>query len=174
MGAWFILVFALYVVAEWFAASWLAGFIGWLGVVVVVALFIIVGSAVMRRAGRRAARSMTPTYVEGVGLVQGSAPDPQQVARDTGDAGLLFLAGALIALPGLLTSALGLVLLVPPVRRFVGRRVSKSIRARAERAGMRFSGSVTTVQGSVVREDPVRPPRGEILSGEIVRDDDDR
>jgi UPF0716 protein FxsA len=173
MGAWFILVFALYCVAEWVAASWLASYIGWLGVVVVVALFIVVGTAVMRRAGRRAARSMSPAYVDGMGVVQG-APDPKQVARDTGDAGLLFLAGGLIALPGLITSAIGLVLLVPPVRRFVGGRVSKSIRARAERAGMRFSGSVTTVQGSVVREDQVPPPRGEILSGEIVRDDDDR
>jgi len=54
MSPWFLLLGALYVVLEWFVASWLASYIGWLGVVVVVLLLVIVGSAVMRRAGTAA------------------------------------------------------------------------------------------------------------------------
>lgn len=47
------------------------------------------------------------------------------------DHGLLFLAGVLLILPGLTGDVLGLVLLVPPVRRLL----EGMIRARATRAG---------------------------------------
>lgn len=171
MGAWFILGFALYCVAEWFAASWLATIIGWPGVMLVVALGIILGIAVMRRAGFNAARSLRPTTVDGVTVMPGQ-PDAEKVGREVGDAGLVFLAGAMIALPGLITSTLGLLLLVPPVRRLVRRSVSRSVRRRAEAAGGVFTVTSTTVTGTVVREDEVPPPRGELLQGEVVRDDD--
>jgi len=173
VGAWFILGFALYCVAEWFAASWLAAIIGWPGVLLVVGLGIIIGVAVMRRAGFAAARSLRPTQVDGVTVMPGGTQAAaEQVGREVGDASLVFVAGAMIALPGLITSALGLVLLIPPVRRLVRRSVSRSVRRRAEAAGAVFTVQSTTVTGTVVREDDLPPVRGELLQGEIVRDDD--
>ena len=150
-------------------ASWLAGLIGWAGVLLSVAVLVIVGSAVMRRAGFSAARSLRPVQAEGVTVMPGQA-SAQQVGREVGDAGLVFLAGAMIAVPGLITSALGLLLLIPPVRGFVRRSVSRSFRRRAQAAGLVFE-QTTVVNGTVVREDEVRPVRGQIVAGEIVRDD---
>ncbi len=171
MGLLILAALVVYVVAEWFVASWLAGIIGWAGVLLAVAVLVILGSAVMRRAGFAAARSLRPVQADGVTVMPGQA-SAEQVGREVGDAGLVFLAGAMIAIPGLITSALGLLLLIPPLRTFVRRTISRSVRRRATAAGVVFQQTTTTVTGTVVREDEVRPVRGEILQGEIVRDDD--
>lgn len=185
MSPWFLLLGALYVVLEWFVASWLASYIGWLGVVVVVLLLVIVGSAVMRRAGTAAFRSLRPVEVDGMSVAPTmNQQTVEQVGRDMGDAGALFVAGLLIAIPGIVTSVVGLVLLVPPVRRWARRVVARTVRRRAEAAGLVVDGRTTTmrttVAGDVVREDTVvhedfgadRPVRGELLQGEVVRDDE--
>lgn len=185
MSAWFLLLGALYVVLEWFVASWLASLIGWGGVIVVVLLLVITGVAVMRRAGSAAFRSLRPVQVDGVSVQPGTTQQSvEQVGREVGDAGALFVAGLLIAVPGIVTSAVGLVLLVPPVRSWARRLVARRVRRRAEAAGLVVDGRVTTVRttvaGDVVREDtvvhedlrPDRPVRGEILQGEVVRDDE--
>jgi UPF0716 protein FxsA len=96
----------------------------------------------------------------------------EQVGREVGDASLLFIAGAMIAIPGIITSTVGLLLLIPPLRSLVRRTISRSVRRRAQAAGIVFDQRTTTVTGTVVREDPVPPVRGEILQGEIVRDDE--
>jgi UPF0716 protein FxsA len=171
-----ILGIVAYAVLEWFAASWLAGLIGWLGVVVVVALLVIIGSAVMRRAGFAAARSLRPVSVDGATVMPGMTQQRAgEVGREVGDASMQFVAGLLIALPGLVTSAVGLLLMIRPLRELLRRRVSRSVRRRAEAAGLVIDTATvtsTTVQGAVVRDDePARPVRGEIISGEIVRDD---
>jgi UPF0716 protein FxsA len=173
MSAWVLLGIGLYAVLEWFAASWLAGLIGWGGVALVVLVLVLVGAAVMRRAGFAAARSLRPVSYDGTTVTPGTTEATlTQVGRDAADAGSLFVAGFLIALPGLVTSLVGLVLLVPPVRRFASARFGRAVRRRAEAAGLVYDAratSVTTVQGDVVREDD-RPVQGEIISGEIVRD----
>jgi UPF0716 protein FxsA len=171
VNPWVILGLVLYVAVEWVVASWLATLIGWLGVLVVLLVLVLVGVGVMRRAGFAAMRSLRPVSYEGSTVLPGATSDTlTQVGRDVGDAGALFVAGFLIALPGIVTSVVGLVLLVPPVRRWARVRVTRSLRRRAEAAGVLFDAraTTTTVQGDVVRED-VRPV-GEIISGEIVRD----
>jgi len=171
VNPWVILGLVLYVAVEWVTASWLATLVGWLGVLVVLLVLVLVGVLVMRRAGFAAIRSLRPVTYEGSTVRPGAtAQTMTRVGRDVGDAGALFVAGVLIALPGLVTSLVGLVLLVPPVRRWARVRVTRSLRRRAEAAGVVFDAraTTTTVQGDVVRED-VRPA-GEIISGEIVRD----
>ena len=173
MNPWLILVLVVYPVVEWIAASWLASYIGWGGVLLVVLALVLVGATVMRRAGFAATRSLRPVSYEGSTVLPGTTPETMtQVGRDVSDAGALFVAGFLIALPGLVTSAIGLLLLVPPLRRWVRSRFTRSLRRRAEAAGVVFEARTTTmtVQGDVVREDVPPPPRGEIISGEIVRD----
>jgi UPF0716 protein FxsA len=176
MNPWILLAVALYAVVEWFAASWLASVIGWGGVIVVVLAFMAIGIVVMRRAGYAAFRSLRPVPVDGGTVIAAPSQETlEQVGKDMGDAGALFVAGALIALPGLVTTAIGLLLLVPPLRRVARARVSRSIRRRAELMGMTLDArsGTTTVFGDVVRDDAPRPPKGEIISGEVVRDDDD-
>jgi len=164
-----ILAVVGYVVLEWFTASWLASVIGWPGVFLTVALLVIVGAAVMRRAGFEAARSLRPVSVDGVSVQQAVTQERVgQVGREVGDAGSLFVAGLLIAIPGLVTSAVGLLLLITPLRRALSRVVSRSVRRRAERAGLIVTTASATVAGAVVREDELRPVRGEIVSGEVL------
>ena len=179
MSPWFILIAALYVGLEWLIASALASVIGWLWVAVLEIALLAIGIVVMRRAGLNAFRSLRATTVDGVTVVPTASDETmQKVAKDASDAGSLFVAGLLIAVPGLVTSAFGLLMLIPPVRRAVARATSRFVRRRAERAGLAFRssttvGGVTVVTGDVVRDDPApRPVRGEIISGEIVRDDD--
>ena len=179
MNPWVILAVVVYPVLEWLTASWLASLIGWGAVLLVMALLVIAGAAVMRRAGMSAARSLRPVTVEGATVMPGTSQEQLTAAgREVGDAGTVFVAGLLIAIPGLLTSTLGLLLLVPPVRRAVRTGIGRSVRRRAEAAGVVFDARVqtSTVQGSVLRDDVPepgdRPVRGEIISGEIVRPDE--
>ncbi len=177
MNPWLILVLVVYLVTEWIAASWLASLIGWGGVALVVAVLVIVGVAVMRRAGFAAARSLRPVSIDGANVMPGVTSDSMsKTGREVGDAGALFVGGFLIALPGLLTSTLGLVLLVPPVRRWVRGGLARTVRRRAEAAGLTFDARAATVRGTTIPGDVVRddaPPasRGEIISGELVRDE---
>jgi UPF0716 protein FxsA len=172
MTPWVLLGIGVYAVLEWLAASWLAGIIGWGGVLLVVLVLVLVGSAVMRRAGFAAARSLRPVSYDGTSVMP--APTEAtltQAGKDAADAGSLFVAGFLIALPGLVTSLVGLLLLVPPVRRAARGWFGRSVRRRAERAGLVYDARVSTVrhvQGDVVRDDPPASPRGEIISGEVV------
>ncbi|HSN06230.1 MAG TPA: FxsA family protein, partial [Candidatus Angelobacter sp.] len=139
MSPWPILAVALYVAVEWTAAAWLASTIGWGGVVLVMLALVLLGAGVMRRAGFAATRSLRPVRYDGSTVLPGATADAiGQVGRDVSDAGWLFVAGALIALPGLVTSAAGLLLLVPPVRRLVRSRVTRSLRRRAAAAGVVF------------------------------------
>jgi UPF0716 protein FxsA len=179
VSPWFILLAALYVGLEWLVASALASVIGWLWVAVLEIALLAIGIVVMRRAGLNAFRSLRATTVEGVTVVPTATEETmQKVAKDASDAGSLFVAGLLVAVPGLVTSAFGLLMLIRPVRRAVSGAASRFVRRRAERAGLTFRssttvGGVTVVSGDVVREDPQpRPVRGEIISGEVVRDDD--
>ena len=179
MSPWFILVAALYVGLEWLVASALASLIGWTWVALIEIALLAIGIVVMRRAGLNAFRSLRATTVDGVTVVPTATEETmQKVAADASDAGSLFVAGLLIAVPGLITSVVGLLMLIPPVRRALSRAASRFVRRRAERAGLTLRtastvGGVTVVNGDVVRDAPQpRPVRGEIISGEIVRDDD--
>ncbi|CAO0826674.1 Membrane protein OS=Streptomyces microflavus OX=1919 GN=Smic_10380 PE=4 SV=1 [Streptomyces microflavus] len=81
------------------------------------------------------------------------------------------LGGLLLLIPGLISDAAGLLLLVPPVRTLIGRRAERSLerRMRAASPGSlsdafqqarmhRPDGKV--VQGEVIREDGTQPPSG--------------
>jgi len=180
MSPWVILVGALYVGLEYVVASAVASVIGWSWLAVIEVALLALGIVVMRRAGMAAFRSLRATTVDGVTVVPGATEETmQKVAADASNAGSLFVAGLLIAVPGLVTSLVGIVLLIPPVRRAAGRAASRFVRRRADRAGLTFTstatvGGVTVVAGDVVRDEPQppRPVRGEIISGEVVRDDD--
>lgn len=71
------------------------------------------------------------------------------------------VSGLLIAVPGFITDVIGLLLLIPAVRRMVAQTAMAAL---AARLGVRFQ-----PDGG-----QVRPPRGEVVPGEVVERRDER
>ncbi|MCP9946537.1 FxsA family protein [Streptomyces somaliensis] len=120
-------------------------------VLVVPALLVgagVLGAAVVRRAGRRAFTALTGTL---------RLRPEDGVPAGTGGAGngMLMLGGLLLMLPGLVSDAVGLLLLVPPVRTAAARR--------AERA-------LDRGVGAALRRARAPRPDGRVVPGEVVRD----
>ena len=98
--------------------------VGFLGLVGVLLGSALLGAWALRHEGRRSLRALRDT-------VRSGRPADAEVA----DGMLVALAAALLILPGLVSDAVGLVLLVPPVRRTVARRVAATARRRTLRSG---------------------------------------
>jgi UPF0716 protein FxsA len=132
----------------------------------------VLGSYVMRRAGAswwRALRGQVRT-ADGTAAT-GQRPDGRAAAH----AALLFLAGLLIFLPGFVSDAVGLLLLLPPVRGLLQAATAawfvRRFTAVSGPGGVRIWDRPSAggpVPGDIVRGDIVR---GEIVRGDIVRDD---
>jgi len=108
----------------------------WIGAgptLLLIVLGSVLGLWVLRQAGASAMRELGR-------LRSGVTP-----GREAGDAGLRFVAGALLLFPGLLTDMLGLLLLLPPVRSVVAATLAHRVRRRFEIAARRM-----TVHGEVV------------------------
>jgi UPF0716 protein FxsA len=135
--AWRVLVIGL-PVAEIVLLIWVASQLGWGWVFLILLAGFLAGLALMRAAGAGAYRAAavpwrrTQPYVE-IDETTGTArtvhpasgPTPEDVAEaGTGlkESGLLFVAGCLLAIPGLLSDVAGLVLALPGVRRRLARR----------------------------------------------------
>ncbi|MBL0778226.1 FxsA family membrane protein [Streptomyces albidoflavus] len=148
--AWLILeVWLLTLVAE--ATS---GFI----VFLLLLAGVVAGSALIKRAGRRALRKFQETVAQ---QQQGITPETD---RSGGNAFLL-IAGLLFILPGLVSDLLGLVLLLPPVRTALARRAERSLERRMAAAG-------PGTFGGAFQQARMRAPDGKVVQGEVVRDDE--
>ena len=127
----------------------LAELIGWGWTILVLIAGIPIGFAIMSRAGRSAFASMREASRAGR-LPDGTA----------GTHALTFLAGALIAVPGVWTDLAGALLLVPAVQRRVSRRYGARVTAFTSSAGgMRppSFGASDVIQGTVIHVEDVRP-----------------
>jgi len=127
-----------------------------IGVLTTIALLVVislVGMALLRRQGARTILSFTEA------LRARRDPQPQLV-----DGMLLAMAGALVVFPGFVSDVAALLLLFPPTRALVRKRVL----ARAGRR-VRHDGRPGVVDGEVVSEE--RDPAGPVIEGEIVTDD---
>jgi UPF0716 protein FxsA len=143
--------------------------LGWTLLALVAGAFL--GAYVMRRAGSswwQALRGQV-TAADGA-VVTGQRPDGRAAAQ----AALLFLAGLLIFLPGFVSDAVGLLLLLPPVRgllqagtaRWFTRRFTEVSGPGGVRVWTRPPG---TAPGKVVRGDVVQ---GDVVQRDGVRDPD--
>ena len=130
-----------------------------------ILLAALVGVSVMRRAFRSWRRQAATLGAGGSGaggvVSPPSAAAVSQAATASGDAALVWLAGLLLFLPGLISDAVGLLLLIPPVRRFVRRRVGRAFTDRVAVVRGRFD--VWGAGGPVVE--------GEVIRGEVIRED---
>jgi UPF0716 protein FxsA len=124
-----------------------------LGLIVVSGLL---GSWLARREGLRVMRTWQAARAEGrvpeEGIMSGV---------------LVLLGGVLLIVPGVLTDAVGLFLLIPPARRWVSARMRRAL----ERGMKSGSVHVTTYGGvGVHRQDASPSPRptlGEVRGGEV-------
>ena len=132
---WLVAMVLLALLELWVFVQ-VADAMGFLWAVAVVAAVSVVGVWLVKLAGLGVWRR-----------AQQAAAQGQPVGREAVDGVLLLAAGVLVAVPGLVTGALGFLLLLPPVRAAV-RGVAKRRLERAHRAGR-----VTIVRSTVYRPD---------------------
>ncbi|MCT4357433.1 FxsA family protein [Streptomyces sp. Je 1-79] len=157
LAAWLVLeIWLLTVVAD--AAGGLTVF----GLLVGGALL---GAVVIKRAGRRAFKNLSETFQQAQAAAQTGVPPTGAERVGAGDRnGFLMLGGLLLMIPGLISDALGLLLLVPPVRSLLGRYADKV----AER---RMSAAPPGSLQDAFQQARMHRPDGKVVQGEVIRDD---
>ncbi|PSL02184.1 UPF0716 protein FxsA [Haloactinopolyspora alba] len=137
---------------------------GWIGFGWTLLLLLstsVVGFALLRFEGFRAWTSLRQAAAEAA--TDGADEGAGSTAR-MADTGVRVLAGVLLTLPGFVTDLFAVVLLIPPVRRSTGRRLSaaafRTFPAGGARPGAAGRGQRGPQQGPVV------------IEGEVVDDPD--
>ncbi|MER7924748.1 FxsA family membrane protein [Streptomyces sp. NPDC096057] len=110
----------------------------------------VLGAVVIKRAGRRAFQNLSQA------VQQGTAP------ASGGGSGLMMLGGLLLMIPGLISDAAGLLLLIPPVQKALARY--------AERLVERKLGKATPgTLGDAFQQARMHRPDGKVVQGEVIR-----
>ncbi|MFI1978585.1 FxsA family membrane protein [Streptomyces wedmorensis] len=138
------------------------------GGLTVLALLVggaVLGAAVMKRAGRRAFRNLSSTFQQAQAAAQSGAvsPAPDRAAAEDRN-GFLMLGGLLLMIPGLISDAAGLLLLIPQVRSLLGRTAEKAVERRMSAAP---SGSLQ----DAFQQARIHRPDGKVVQGEVIRED---
>lgn len=141
-------VFVGYLAVEIAAFAGLVWAIGFWWTLLLTLAAIVVGFALLRRQGAKVFAEMR--------LAQA---DPTAAAQSLTDAALLAFATVLFFVPGLVTTAVGILLMLPPVRA-LARPAVAAVGARrmarvVDRFGPMTGRGVTVIDGEVV--DPYRP-----------------
>ncbi|WP_338675391.1 FxsA family membrane protein [Streptomyces sp. SCSIO 30461] len=154
------LAVAAWLLLEIWLLTLVAGAAGGFTVFALLVAGAVLGGVVIKRAGRRAFRNLTQAFQQ----QPGAAPTAASGERQTEGNGLLMLGGLLLMLPGLISDAAGLLLLLPPVRQGVGRYAGKSLERRMRQAA---PGSLE----DALRQARIHQPDGKVVQGEVVRED---
>jgi UPF0716 protein FxsA len=156
------LAIAAWLLAEIWLLITVASAAGGLTVLALLVGGAVLGGYVIKRAGRRAFRNLTETLQQ---QQQYGAAGPVAGPRP-GSEGNTFtmLGGLLLMVPGLLSDVLGLLCLVPPVRKALGRYAERSLdkRMRAARPG---------TLGDAFQQARMHQPDGKVVPGEVIRED---
>ncbi|GHJ46828.1 hypothetical protein Cs7R123_41700 [Catellatospora sp. TT07R-123] len=155
---------------EFLIFLWLASQIGAGWALLLVAVLSILGIVLMRREGMAAWRRLRAAR-------QGGDPRGEQAL----DAVVGLVAALLLIIPGLLTAVVGLLLLIPPVRRLVRSRARAATEKRipAGAANSVFGPRRVRVTTTTPHHPPAQPPgaapptppgtaSSEVIEGEIV------
>jgi len=132
-GRWGCLIFFAYPLLEIAVAVAVASVIGWWWVFVIVVLSVVLGLGLVRYAlgatGRSLGIAMAALRPPGDPATLAIA-SPQPIPEVTPPAQTLLIvpAGLLIAMPGLITTTMGLIAWLPPVRRLLARRLERAAR----------------------------------------------
>ncbi|MEV6582015.1 FxsA family membrane protein [Streptomyces sp. NPDC051582] len=159
------LAVAAWLILEIWLLSLVAGAAGGLTVAALLAGGIVLGVVVIKRAGRRAFKNLTNTFQQAQQAQQGQQPPPQAAKAQPGSGnGLTMLAGLLLILPGLLSDVAGLLLLVPPVRAWTGRRLSGTLERQ-------MAAAPAGTLGDAFQQARIHQPDGKVVQGEVIRED---
>jgi len=155
-------LFLIYVLVELAAAFALVTSLGWGWTLLVLLAASLLGWSVLApMAGSH--------LVQRIGQLRSGAGEPRATA---GDSAMITLATGLVMIPGVVTTALGLVLLVPPVRSVaapgLAAIVARGLRRRvplASYATAFATGSARVYSGNYVGDQVVD---GEVIEGEVI------
>ncbi|CAM3251347.1 UPF0716 protein FxsA [Paracoccus aminovorans] len=123
---WLLLPFVILPIVEIALFIQVGGLIGVLPVIALVLGSAALGVAVMRRQGARAVLD-----------IQQAMQEFRDPGRPMAHGALVMIAGLLLVVPGLFTSTLGLLLLIPAVRSLVLRRMAARVRVSTSAYGYR-------------------------------------
>ncbi|MBA0051023.1 FxsA family protein [Streptomyces sp. AJS327] len=140
---------------------------GGLTVLAVLAGGFLLGSVLMKRAGRRAWQELA----ESLQRAQRPGAEPPTERRSTGGGNALaMLGGLLLMVPGLLSDVLGLLCVFPPTARLLRR----SLRRYAERRAFPAGGLGDAYQQARSTQERYRMwrPDGKVVEGEVIRDEE--
>ncbi|MBD3755979.1 MAG: FxsA family protein [Gammaproteobacteria bacterium] len=161
MAKVFLILFVLIPLAELYVLIQVGGVIGALPTVLLTVFTAIAGFLLMRTQG------MSTLQQAQVAMAQGEAP---QMAMMEGV--FIFLGGVLLLLPGLMTDALGLLFLVPFVRRALIRQTMKGFAVKGHYRYQNSQGDI--FEGEWREAEPKKPQNlthqqpieGELLGGD--------
>ncbi|MFF2326507.1 MULTISPECIES: FxsA family membrane protein [unclassified Streptomyces] len=157
------LAVAAWAVLEIWLLTVVAGAAGGFTVLLLLVAGIVLGAAVMKRAGRRAFRNLTETLQQAPGG-PGAAAAPKPASSGGQGNGFLMLAGLLLMIPGVISDVAGLLLLVPPVRSALGRYAERSLERRIRTA---TPGGLS----DAFQQARMHRPDGKVVQGEVIRQD---
>ena len=138
-----LLLFILIPIAEVWTAIQVAHHIGWLATIAVIVVISAFGPRLVRREGTGVWRRARHR------LEEGEIP-----GREAIDGVLLLIAGGLLAFPGFITGVLGLLLLIPPVRRLVRVASGAWLARKVRRSGVTVRTSVNGSWPATVSRSP--------------------
>ncbi|MFF4906690.1 FxsA family membrane protein [Streptomyces sp. NPDC001260] len=143
---------AAWLVLEIWLLSVVAGATSGFVVFLLLVAGFVLGAAVIKKAGRRAFQNLNEA------LQRGGTP------QSGGGNGLMMLGGLLLMIPGLISDALGLLLLIPPVQKAVSRFTERTVDRKLREA-------VPGGFGDAFQQARIHRPDGKIVQGEVVRDE---
>ncbi|MER5375475.1 FxsA family membrane protein [Streptomyces sp. NPDC002553] len=144
--------FAAWLVLEIWLLSVVASTAGGFALFVLLLAGLVLGAVVIKRAGRRAFQNLNEAIQRGTAPTRG------------GGNGLMMLGGLLLMIPGLVSDAAGLLLLLPPVQKAVGRYTQRTVDRKLRDAG-------SGVLGDALQQARIHRPDGKVVQGEVIRDD---
>ncbi|MEW2398332.1 FxsA family membrane protein [Streptomyces sp. NPDC046862] len=149
---------AAWLVLEIWLLTLVAGAAGGFTVFLLLVAGFVLGSVVVKRAGRRAFRKLTEAVQQ-----QQRGEVPADGGGSEGN-GFLMLGGLLLMLPGLVSDAVGLLLLIPPLQKGLGRYAERAFERKIREVD---AGSL----GDAFQQARIHRPDGKVVPGEVIRDD---
>lgn len=153
---------AVWLVLEIWLLTVVAGAASGLTVFLLLVAAFILGSVVIKRAGRRAFRNLSETLQQ-----QQSGVAPASGTGKGDGNGLMMLGGLLLMLPGLISDAVGLLLLIPPVQKALSRYAERTI-------DRKIAAAAPGTLGDAFQQARMHRPDGKVVQGEVIRDEDRR
>ncbi|MGA5900766.1 FxsA family membrane protein [Streptomyces venetus] len=150
---------AVWLVLEIWLLTMIAGASSGLVVFLVLLAGFVLGAVVIKRAGRRAFRNLSEALQQ-----QQSGVMPEAARPNSEGNGLMMLGGLLLMIPGVVSDAVGLLLLLPPVQKAVSRSAERTFERKLREAD---PGTL----GGAFQQARMHRPDGKVVQGEVIRDE---